>query len=367
MKITVKNATLITGEKVNIVIENGYIQEIGKDVIGDGDTIHVEDDTFVSAGWIDLHTHAFPKHEPYCAHPDDIGYKTGVTTVVDAGSSGADDIDEFVEMIRECKTRVLAYLNISEIGLRERNELTNMDHITAAKIAHAFQRHPAFIVGLKARMSGSVVGENGIKPLVLAKDISRELQLPVMVHVGNAPPTLKQVLQLLEKDDVITHCFNGKEDNHIFANDGENIALLLQAIQQGVYLDVGHGMSSFSQKISQEAKEEGIPFHTISTDIYEANRVNGPVYDLATTMMKLLAVGYTLEDVIQAVTRYPAKVLQRDRIGILKVGAYADLTFFKVKDKQKVMYDSYGEEIISSQTIVPQAVMIGGKYNVCTT
>lgn len=143
--------------------------------------------------------------------------------------------------------------------------------------------------------------------------------------------------------------------------------MLLQAIQQGVYLDVGHGMSSFSQKISQEAKEEGIPFHTISTDIYEANRVNGPVYDLATTMMKLLAVGYTLEDVIQAVTRYPAKVLQRDRIGILKVGAYADLTFFKVKDKQKVMYDSYGEEIISSQTIVPQAVMIGGKYNVCTT
>lgn len=367
MNVTVKNATLITGEKVNIVIENGYIKEVGEHVNGNGEVLHVEDDVFVSAGWIDLHTHAFPKHEPYCAHPDDIGYKSGVTTVVDAGSSGADDIDEFIEMTSHCKTRVLAYLNVSSIGLRVRNELSNMEHINEAKIKQALDKHAAFIVGLKARMSGSVVGENGIKPLVVGKEISRKLSLPVMVHIGNAPPTLLEVIKLLEKGDVITHCFNGKEDNHIFANNEANIPALLEAVQKGVFLDIGHGMSSFSHRISKQAKEKQIPFHTISTDVYEANRVNGPVYDLATTMMKFTAIGYSVEEIIDAVTVYPATVLRRDKIGTLKPGAYADLTFFKVHDKQKVMYDSYGEEIVSPITITPYAVMIGGEYNVCTS
>src|SRR5699024_5745100 len=137
MNVTIKNARLISGDKVNIVVEDGLIKEVGKDVQGNGQVLHVEDDLFVSAGWIDLHTHAFPKHEPYCAHPDDIGYRSGVTTVVDAGSSGADDIDEFIAMTSECKTRVLAYLNISSIGLVVRNELHDMENINVEKIKQA--------------------------------------------------------------------------------------------------------------------------------------------------------------------------------------------------------------------------------------
>src|SRR5699024_2485569 len=183
----------------------------------------------------------FPKHEPYCAHPDDIGYRSGVTTVVDAGSSGADDIDEFIAMTSECKTRVLAYLNISSIGLVVRNELHDMENINVEKIKQALANHREFIVGLKARMSGSVVNGNGILPLVKAKEISRELSLPVMVHIGNPPPTLAEVIAQLEKGDVITHCFHGKEDNHIFSQEGENLPILLEAVEKGVYLDVGHG------------------------------------------------------------------------------------------------------------------------------
>lgn len=367
MNITVKNATLLSGKKVNIVIENSMITQVGEHVEEKGEVLHLSDDIYVSPGWIDLHTHAFPKHEPYCAHPDDIGYKSGVTTVVDAGSSGADDIDEFVSMTKECKTRVLAYLNISSIGLRVRDELRNLEHLEFDKVTKALEMHPDFIVGLKARMSSSVVGDNGIKPLEIGKEFSRKLSLPVMVHIGNAPPKLIEVIELLEKGDVITHCFNAKEDNHIFANNHSNIPPLLEAIDKGVYLDIGHGMSSFSYRISEKAKNENVPFHTISTDIYEANRINGPVYDLATTMMKFLALGYSLDEVIDAVTIYPAQVLQKELLGKIEPGAYGDLTFFKVYKEEKIMYDSHGEKIISPVTIAPYAVIIGGEYNVCTT
>lgn len=367
MNITVKNAKRLSGEKVNIVIEDGFITQVGQDVEARGDVIEMDDDVYVSPGWIDLHTHAFPKHKPYCAHPDDIGYVTGVTTVVDAGSSGADDIDEFVSMTKTCKTRVLAYLNISSIGLVVRDELKNLEHLQYEKVKRAVEVHPDFIIGLKARMSSSVVGGNGVKPLEIGKEFSRKLSLPVMVHIGNAPPTLIEVIELLEKGDIITHCFNAKEDNHIFANNHSNIPPLLDAVDKGVYLDIGHGMSSFSYRISEKAKKENIPFHTISTDIYEANRINGPVFDLATTMMKFIALGYPLEEVIDAVTIYPAEVLRKEKLGKIELGAHGDLTFFKVKQEEKIMHDSHGVKIVSPVTIAPYAVIIGGEYNVCTT
>src|SRR5699024_12013957 len=93
--------------------------------------INVPDNIFVSRGWIDVHTHAFPKYKPYCANPDEIGYTTGVTTVVDAGSIGADDLKLFHQMKMECVTRVFNFLNISKVGLSRRGELTDMSLIDA--------------------------------------------------------------------------------------------------------------------------------------------------------------------------------------------------------------------------------------------
>ncbi|HLR64379.1 MAG TPA: amidohydrolase/deacetylase family metallohydrolase [Pseudogracilibacillus sp.] len=367
MDVTIRNATLLDGTKIDISIKNGLIHEVGTHIDKCGEEIYIPDNTFVSSGWIDLHTHAFPKFEPYCAHPDDIGYKTGVTTVVDAGSSGADDIDEFASFAKQCKTRVFAYLNISKIGLRVFDELSDLNNLKLEDIETKFQKYESFIVGLKARMSSSVVGDNGIKPLEIGKQFSEALNLPVMVHIGNAPPKMIEVIELLGKGDVITHCFHAKENNNIFSENKANIEPLLAAIERGVYLDVGHGMSSFSYRISKRAKEENIPFHTISTDIYDANRLNGPVYDMATTLMKFLALGFSLEEVIQSVTTYPAKVIRNKQLGTIKQGAYGDLTFFKVEDESTQLRDSHGEVFESPKKIVPYAVTIGGEYIVCTT
>src|SRR5690625_7570139 len=109
--INIKGAMLVNGHKCNIQIKDGFIENITADYIGAGDVISVPEDVYVSPGWIDLHTHAFPKYKPYCSYPDDIGYKTGVTTVVDAGTCGADEIDELHNIANSSKTGGLSPLH----------------------------------------------------------------------------------------------------------------------------------------------------------------------------------------------------------------------------------------------------------------
>lgn len=361
----IENARLINGNKITIVIKDGKIVDVTNKYEGTGQKIMLPNNVYVSPGWIDLHTHSFPKYKPYCANPDEVGYKTGVTTVVDAGSAGAYDLDEFYGITRQCKTRVYSFLNISPIGLKVRNELSDLSILSSELIEEANRKYPELIVGLKARISASVVGNNGVKPLEIGKQFSRKIDKPLMVHIGNAPPKISNILPLLDKGDIVTHCFNHKQSNHLFTQCEKVEKELLDAIRRGIYLDIGHGTSSFSYAIARKAKERGIPFHSISTDIYEENRVNGPVYNMATTLSKFLSLGYSLETIIKAVTETPARMIRQDKIGALKKGNHADLTFFHIKEKEKVLKDSIGNELVVKKQIIPHAVMIGGIYYEC--
>lgn len=129
---------------------------------------------------------------------------------------------------------MFALLNISRVGLIAQNELANMANIDADAVKQAVTRHPDFIVGLKARMSSSVVGENGITPLERAKAIQKENgDLPLMVHIGNNPPNLDEIAELLSSGDIITHCYNGKP-NRILTPSGELRASITSALKRGV-------------------------------------------------------------------------------------------------------------------------------------
>lgn len=358
----IKNALLTNGQNVDILIENGRI----KDVVRHADSFYPvlfdAEEMYISPGWIDLHTHAFPKYPPYCAVPDKIGYQTGVTTVVDAGSSGADTIEEFYQVTKQARTRVLAFLNISRIGLKRFDELANIDNISWQAVQHAAANYPSFIVGLKARMSASVVGDNRLEPLRLAVKYSKALKKPLMVHIGSAPPRLDEILPLLNKGDILTHCYHEKSSNHIFQPQGGVKQALKEAVQRGIFLDVGHGKSSFSFSVAKKAKETGIHFDTIGTDIYEDNQINGPVYSMATTLTKFLALGYSLETIIQAVTETPAHILKQPKLGNFNYGSYAEFTFFTIENQTKTLIDSIGNQIVTNQVIKPQAVYLGNEY-----
>lgn len=359
----IRAGRLGNGQLVDVAIKHGKIAALGalpesteaKQTLTLGGQVHV------SAGWIDGHTHCYPASPLYHDEPDKVGVASGVTTVIDAGSTGADDVDDFQRIAATCKTRVHALLNISRIGLLRQNELADPADIDPALAQAAIRRHPGFIVGIKARMSGSVVGESGLQPLRMAKQIQQANgNLPLMVHVGNTPPDLDEIVALLGEGDLLTHCFNGKP-NRILTPTGELRQAVREAMRRGLLLDIGHGGASFSFEVAELAIAQGILPHTISSDIYCKNRIKGPVYSLAHVMSKFFAIGMTLEQVLACVTHQAADALRLPGKGRLEVGADADITLFEVSCGPTLFTDTEAGTRNGDRQLLPLAALVGGE------
>ncbi len=362
-KLLIKNAHFIDGNIFDIYIENNIIKTIGTNLNISSQripTIYLHDDEYISSGWIDSHTHCFEKFEIYADNCEEIGYRSGVTTVIDAGTAGADNIEEFYNQTKNCITHVYSLLNISKTGIYAQNELSDMNHIDIKAFQNAYLQYPNFIIGVKARLSKSVIGSNGDLPLYKAIEIANLTDLPLMVHIGTAPLELSKICQYLRPKDIITHIYNPKE-NGIW--DGQHIKpCVLEAYQKGIYFDLGHGTDSFSFDILNYANQNHLKVYSISSDIYHRNRKNGPVYDLATTMTKLYHHGYSLKEVIDCVTIHPANMFHLHHIGKIEKGYQADFTIFKLTNKAKKLIDSTGKSITVSSYIQPTAVIINSKY-----
>lgn len=359
----IRAGRLGNGQVVDVAIKHGKIAALGslpesseaKQTLTLGGQVHV------SAGWIDGHTHCYPASPIYHDEPDKVGVASGVTTVIDAGSTGADDVDDFQRIAATCKTRVHALLNISRIGLLRQNELADPADIDPVLAQAAIRRHPGFIVGIKARMSGSVVGESGLQPLRMAKQIQQANgNLPLMVHVGNTPPDLDEIVALLGEGDLLTHCFNGKP-NRILTPAGELRQAVREAMRRGLLLDIGHGGASFSFEVAELAIAQGILPHTISSDIYCKNRIKGPVYSLAHVMSKFFAIGMTLEQVLACVTHHAADALRLPGKGRLEVGADADITLFEVSCGPTLFTDTEAGTRNGDRQLLPLAALVGGE------
>lgn len=365
LDILIRNARLVSGELISISINNGKIIKImTENEVEQGlykEVIDLNGEKYISSGWIDAHTHCFNKFELYSDDPDIIGYKTGVTTVVDAGTSGAEDIKEFYENATKAKTNVYAFINLSKIGIRVQSELSDLNDLDEERLKLSYQEYKDFIVGIKVRMSKTVVGNNGIFPLIKAKKIARELNLPVMTHIGTEPPILSDILDRLDEGDIVSHIFNGKKNGAIDSNE-ELKEEVVRAKERGVIFDIAHGKDSFNFNVAEIAIKNGIKADIISTDIYKRSRIEGPVFDLVTTMEKGLSIGYTIEEVIDMVTINPAESLGLNKKGRLEVGYDADITIFDIKDEEKELIDSNGKKVIGKKIINPMAVVLNGEY-----
>ncbi len=359
--LLIKNARLANGSVTDIALEDGKIAAIGKR--GDAaaqQVIDLKERAYVSAGWIDAHVHCFPASPIYYDEPDLQGVTAGVTTIVDAGSAGAADIARFRAQVADAKTNVYALLNVSRIGMVVQHELADLADIDAALDAETIAAHKGFIVGIKARMSGSVIGQNGITPLDRAKAIQRDNGgLPLMVHVGNPPPTLTEIVGRMGAGDILTHCFNGKP-NKIMDKAGRLKPEVADAIARGMKLDVGHGNASFCFSVAHMAIDAGVLPYSISTDLYYKNRVNGPVHTLASVMSKFLHLGMDVPGIIECVTTHPAEMFSLTGKGRLAVGADGDLTIFSFEDAPRALDDCEGASEIVNRHFVSHAAIVGG-------
>lgn len=284
-------------------------------------------------------------------------------TVVDAGSSGADTFPGFRRyVIDQAPTRILAFLNISAMGIIDADigELIDIQWLNVERAVAVCRANPATIIGIKVRLSQILVGENGAAALERALQVGEEVSLPIMVHVGGTDRPLGEILKRMRAGDILTHCFTGWAPTIIGA-DRRVIPEAMEARERGVLFDVGHGAGSFSFEIAQSAIEQGFLPDTISTDLHTQN-VDGPVFDLVTTLTKFLYLGLSIDEVIARATTTPARALRSTNVfGALKPGMTADVVLLRIEEGRFTLTDCAGVSRASSQRIAATATVHAGR------
>ncbi|MEK7409132.1 MAG: amidohydrolase family protein, partial [Acidobacteriota bacterium] len=196
--------------------------------------------------------------------------------------------------------------------------------------------------------------------LKIARELCDQFKLPMMCHISFAPPETDQVMELMRPGDVVTHCYN----THTLGTldqAGKIKASVLEARARGVKFDVGHGLGSFNFAVARKALEAGFPPDAISTDVYNSN-VNGPVYDMPTTMSKFLHLGMSFDDVLLRSTVNPARIIDRvPGLGTLAVGAPADVALLAIEEGQFELVDSQKNKVTASRRIVSRLTICRGK------
>jgi dihydroorotase len=367
--LLVKGGTIIdpahgSQENKDVAIAQGRIVSVAEDIPRDL-SWEVLDASghLVAPGLIDIHVHVYPGVSHYGVDPDGTCLARGVTTVCDAGSSGADTFEGLRRYVIDVsETRVLAFLNISTIGMISPldNELEDLKHANPERAIGVCERNREIIQGVKVRLSRSMVGNNGLQPLLLARRAAEAVGMPLMVHVGDTPSPLGEILSELRPRDILTHCFHGRKHG-ILDEKGEVLPEVVEAARRGVIFDVGHGVGSFSFEVARRALKAGFSPGTISSDLHFYN-VNGPVFDLATTMSKFLLLGLPLSEVLAKATTTPAALLGlSDCVGSLREGFVADVAVFKISRGDFEFEDSLKQKVHGEQRLEPLAVIRGGR------
>jgi dihydroorotase len=197
-------------------------------------------------------------------------------------------------------------------------------------------------------------------PLEMAIEVAEEVGLPVMAHLDYPPPSRQDVLALLRPGDILTHCFR-PFPNAPSTADGRVRDEVLAARAKGVIFDIGHGGGSFGFKTARAMLAHGFLPDVISSDIHTLS-IDGPAFDLVTTMSKFLALGLDLPTVIKLATLNAAKAIRKPELGSLEAGAVGDASILELREGSFEYLDVIGEQVVGRQRLLGSGVVIGGKW-----
>ena len=298
----------------------------------------------VLPGLIDLHAHVYPQASALGLPADELVPYTATTTYVSAGDAGANNFSAFKHyIIAQSRLRIFAFVHISNIGLAgfPVGEELNLDYLDVEAAARTVAENADVALGVKVRMTKSIVGANGLEPLKRALAAAERAGggARVMCHIGDAPGDLTDLLELLRPGDILTHAYSGVGNNTV--QDGRLLPAALAAKKRGVIIDVGHGGGSFDYTVAEPAIAQGLTPDTISSDIHAVSGNTPGMPYMPWVMSKFLNLGFGLEDVVAMATINPARVIGRvDKLGTLQVGAPADVSILELVDAPVTFVDT---------------------------
>jgi dihydroorotase len=317
---------------------------------------------YITPGIIDMHVHVYAGTGlkgvytgDLSVYPDGFSFRTGVTTMVDAGTSGWRNFPDFRQrVIERAKTRVLAFLNIVGGGMGLTSEDDPADMLPEPAIRTA-REHKDLIVGIKV----AHYSKEGWPDLDNARKAANELNLPIMVDFGwtNENRNLRILMEdKLRAGDIYTHCYSGHRDELL---DGKTNPAMWTGRKRGILFDVGHGGGSFYWNIAVPMTREGFWPDSISTDLHVGS-MNAGMKDMTNVMSKILNLGAPLEDVIRMSTWAPARQIGRTDLGHLSEGAEADITVLSLSKGKFGFIDSAGARFDGDRLLAAELTIKGG-------
>ena len=323
----------------------------------------------VTPGLIDMHCHYFHQVSGIGLPADEMMALTATTTGVDAGDAGYSTFSGLRHyVIGSARTRLFAFCHIASIGLTgdpiKVGELFNIDYADVERCAKTVAENRDVCLGVKVRMSLNTVGTNGAEPLRRALRAA-EMAGPwarVMVHIGDAPIPLPELIEMLRPGDILTHCYSGAAGRNRIVENGSVLAAALAAKKRGVLFDVGHGGGSFDFTVAEPAIAQGLTPTTISSDVHSVS-IQSPGKPLFPWVLsKFLALGLSLDEVIAKATIEPAKIIGRvPGLGTLQTGAPADVAAFKLSEGPVTFLDTNGHSKAGNLTLEPMKVIRQGR------
>ncbi|MBO9200661.1 MULTISPECIES: amidohydrolase/deacetylase family metallohydrolase [Niastella] len=358
-------------EVLDVAVNDGKIVRVAKNIDTTKATQVVNaNGLYVTPGLIDAHVHVFYgtdadraySNGPLAVIPDAFTFKNGVTTVVDAGSSGWRNFPLFKKQVIDLsQTRVLAFINIVGEGMRGgvyEQDVKDMDGKLTGMTAKRFHD---YVVGIKV---AHYVGSEWT-PIDEAVKAGTTANTPVMIDFGGSNPPLsieELFVKHLRPGDIFTHCFGQLRDREpvVDVNTQKVKPFVLEARKKGIMFDVGYGSISFAFSQAMPAIKSGFYPNSISTDIH-TNSMNAAMKDLLNVMSKLMSVGMDFQSVIQAVTWNPAQEIKHEELGHLSEGAIADIAILGIRTGKFGYFDYTGYKVTGTQKLECEMTIKGGK------
>ncbi len=341
----------------DVAIMHGRVVAVAADISGDSSETIDARGKIVAPGLIDIHTHAGKSKEgpPMCL-------QDGVTCWVDAGSGGADNIDQVAAVARGAPQLGRVLVNIARTGVvTPEGELHDINSANVGLAQGAIARHRDVVVGVKARLSNNVAGANDLEALRRAQEAAAPFNLPVMIHIGQNYSPLRAILALLKRGDIVTHMY-APGMNGILDDKGVLIPEVMAARRRGVVFDFGNGVADhFDWDTVEKATKQGLWPETFSTDWNTMSKTSG-VVDLPNVMSKFIMYGMPLSQIIACATVNAARLLPSfDDRGTLNLGAPADIAIMELRDGSFDFLDNYKGIRAGKQRLFPAGVVLAGR------